>query len=142
MLLAGGGSLLLVFLSQFTRTPVLLLGSLATVSRLGYYAEYGVAGQGQAWVLQLGNWIGSLGGTVPATCKILMAGIASPDQLGKLNTWVAVLESLIPLALVPVFDTVWRLTGKTWPGADFLITAGLLIIILALFAVVAMLRRK
>ena len=37
-----------------------------------------------------------------------MAGIVEPAELGKLNTFVALLEAIIPLAFVPVFDQVHK----------------------------------
>ena len=43
---------------------------------------------------------------MPSCCKILMAAIVQPAELGKLNTFVALLEAVIPLAFVPVFDQV------------------------------------
>ena len=43
---------------------------------------------------------------MPSCCKILMAAIVEPAELGKLNTFVALLEAVIPLAFVPVFDQV------------------------------------
>ena len=59
-------------------------------------------------------------------CKIIIARIATPAELGKLNTFVALLESLIPLAFVPLFDQLWKLSLLSYPGLNFLITAGIL----------------
>ena len=119
---------------------VLILGIIGTLSRLAYYLEYALADH--TWVLYLGNILGSIGGTVPAVCKIIIASIAEPAQLGKLNTFVALLEALLPLAFVPVFDQVWRLTSNTFPGLNFLITSAVLVINLVMFLIVTDLRLK
>ena len=75
-------------------------------------------------------------GTVPSVCKIIIARIATPAELGKLNTFVALLESLIPLAFVPLFDQLWKLSLLTYPGLNFLITAGILGVIFLLLLVI------
>ena len=139
MLLLGVGSLLLVAIINFTSLDVLIIGIIGTISRLAYYLEYSLADQ--YWVLNLGNILGSIGGTVPAACKIIIASIVEPAQLGKINTFVALLEALLPLGFVPVFDWVWRTTNSTDPGLSFLVTAGVLVIILILFCFVTFLRR-
>ena len=78
----------------------------------------------------------SLSGTVPSVCKIIIARIATPAELGKLNTFVALLESLIPLAFVPLFDQLWKLSLISYPGLNFLITAGILGVIFLLLLVI------
>ena len=138
MLLTGVGSLLLVGFINLTSLNVLILGVIGTISRLAYYLEYALADH--TWVLYFGNALGAIGGTVPAACKIIIASIAEPSQLGKLNTFVALLESLIPLAFVPVFDQVWKMTSSKFPGLNFLITSGVLVIILCMFLIISALR--
>ena len=137
MLLLGVGSLLLVGLINLTSLNVLVIGVIGTISRLAYYLEYALAGK--YWVLNLGNTLGAFGGTVPAVCKIIIASIAEPAQLGRINTFVALIEALLPLAFVPVFDQVWRTTSSTEPGLNFLITSGVLVLILFLFVIVSVL---
>ena len=73
---------------------------------------------------------------MPSVCKIIIARIATPAELGKLNTFVALLESLIPLAFVPLFDQLWKLSLLTYPGLNFLITAGILGVIFLLLLVI------
>ena len=81
-------------------------------------------------------------GTVPSVCKIIIARIAEPAELGKLNTFVALLESLIPLAFVPLFDQLWKISLLSYPGLDFLITAGILGVIFVLLLVICALPLK
>ena len=135
MLMAGFGSLLLIFMINFTDMNVLVIGLIGTISRLGYYLEYALACK--LWVLYLGNSLGAFGGTIPAVCKIIMARIVDPSDLGKLNTFVALIEALLPLAFVPIFDQVWKLTSSVWPGLSFLITSGVLFIILIMFTILS-----
>ena len=78
-------------------------------------------------------------GTVPSVCKIIIASIATPAELGKLNTFVALLESLIPLAFVPLFDQLWKLSLLSYPGLNFLITAAILGFIFLLLLVICVL---
>ena len=83
-----------------------------------------------------------LSGTVPSVCKIIIARIATPAELGKLNTFVALLESLIPLAFVPLFDQLWKLSLLSYPGLNFLITAGILGVIFLLLLIICALPLK
>ena len=71
--------------------------------------------------------------------KIIIASIATPAELGKLNTFVALLESLIPLAFVPLFDQLWKLSLLSFPGLNFLITAAILGFIFLLLLVICVL---
>ena len=79
---------------------------------------------------------------MPSVCKVIIAKIAEPSQLGKINTFVALLEALIPLAFVPVFDQVWRFSLSWFPGLDFLITAGVLGVIFLLLLVICVLHHR
>ena len=102
--------------------------------------------------LYLGNAIGTLGGmkrkkqafevlisctgTLPPVCKIIIARVVDSSELGKLNTFVTLLEALIPLAFVPVFDRLWIISADSLPGLDFLVTAGIFGIIFILLVIV------
>ena len=102
--------------------------------------------------LYLGNAIGTFGGkkrkkqvfevlisctgTLPPVCKIIIARVVDSSELGKLNTFVTLLEALIPLAFVPVFDRLWIISADKLPGLDFLVTAGIFGIIFILLVIV------
>ena len=84
----------------------------------------------------------SRSGTLPPVCKIIIARVVEPSELGKLNTFVTLLEALIPLAFVPVFDWLWKLSAFIFPGLDFLVTASILGIIFLLLLIVCALLLK
>ena len=102
------------------------------------------------FALYLGNAIGTFGGkkrkqqtfefsctgTLPPVCKIIIARVVESSELGKINTFVTLLEALIPLAFVPVFDRLWIISADNLPGLDFLVTAGIFGIIFILLVIV------
>ena len=59
-----------------------------------------------------------------------------------MNTFVALLESLIPLAFVPLFDQLWRLSISSFPGLVFLVTAGILAVIFLFILVICVLQLR
>ena len=75
-------------------------------------------------------------GTLPPVCKIIIARVVDSSELGKINTFVTLLEALIPLAFVPVFDRLWIISADNLPGLDFLVTAGIFGIIFILLVIV------
>ena len=81
-------------------------------------------------------------GTLPPVCKIIIARLVEPYELGKLNTFVTLLEALIPLAFVPVFDWLWRMSASSFPGLDFLVNAAILGTIFLLLLIVCALLLK
>ena len=81
-------------------------------------------------------------GAVPPICKIIIARIVEPSELGKLNTFVALLQALIPLAFVPVLDRLWKSSAETFPGLDFLVTSSIDGVIFLLLLLVCALQTK
>ena len=79
---------------------------------------------------------------MPPICKIIIARIVEPSELGKLNTFVALLQALIPLAFVPVLDRLWRSSAETFPGLDFLVTSSIDGVIFLLLLLVCALQIK
>ena len=79
---------------------------------------------------------------MPPICKIIIARIVEPSELGKLNTFVALLQALIPLAFVPVLDRLWKNSAETFPGLDFLVTSSIDGVIFLLLLLVCALQMK
>jgi hypothetical protein len=66
-----------------------------------------------------------LGGANMVVPRATMSKFIPAEELGKVNSFLACLESISPLVAAPLFTMVYTHTFEFLPGAIFLLSAGL-----------------
>lgn len=64
-----------------------------------------------------------LNGTMAVVAKSMLSKLCSPDDFGKMFSFLAVIELLVPLFFDPTYSTIYQHTMDTFPGSVFILSA-------------------
>lgn len=64
-----------------------------------------------------------MNGTMVVIARSMLSKLVHRDEIGKLFSLIAVLESFIPLGIIPVYATVYGLTVQTFSGSVIILSA-------------------
>lgn len=68
-----------------------------------------------------------LNGTMAVVAKSMLSKLCPSDDYGKLFSFLAVIELLVPLFFDPTYSTIYEHTIESFPGCVFLLSAALTI---------------
>jgi len=119
-----------VVVSMFLLKKVLkisdpLLGFVAGWSQIGGSTFYAFVRTPLGMYLASG--VDLMNGTIGVVVRSMLSQTVSSNEIGKLFALLGVLESLLPVAMVPVYATIYRNTVTTFAGAFFLLSAAITI---------------
>lgn len=66
-----------------------------------------------------------LNGTMAVIAKSMLSKLCPPEDFGKMFSFLAVIELLVPLLFDPTYSTIYEHTMDTFPGGVFLLSAAL-----------------
>eukprot|EP00090_Calanus_glacialis_P031798 TRINITY_DN52828_c0_g1_i1.p1 TRINITY_DN52828_c0_g1~~TRINITY_DN52828_c0_g1_i1.p1 ORF type:complete len:250 (-),score=38.74 TRINITY_DN52828_c0_g1_i1:37-732(-) len=130
-------------IGQFCLTPVLtkvllisepLIGIFSCVSKGSYYLL--LASSSKEWMVYIAAMVGLEGGVGNIVSRSLLARLVPQDELGKMYGLLAILDALLPFAVCPLADTMYKATLTSLPGAFCLLNAGVLVVLAVFFLVI------
>jgi len=63
-----------------------------------------------------------MNGTIGVIVRSMLSKIVRPDEVGKMFSLLGVLESLLPLVMVPAYAMLYRSTATVFAGAFFFLS--------------------
>ncbi|OXA62353.1 solute carrier family 46 member 3 [Folsomia candida] len=119
-----------VFLSMFILSRKLkisdpIVGLVAGFSQIGGSTMYAFATT--ALAMYLASATDLMNGTIGVVVRSMLSKTVAPDEIGKLFALLGVLESLIPIGMVPTYAMLYKNTVTIFAGAFFLLSAALTI---------------
>ncbi|OXA52335.1 Proton-coupled folate transporter [Folsomia candida] len=72
---------------------------------------------------QMASTVDLMNGTMVVIARSMLSKLVHRDEIGKLFSLIAVLESFIPLGIIPVYATVYGLTVQTFSGSVIILSA-------------------
>ena len=93
---------------------------------IGSSAVFGTATRG--WMMYYGASITVLGALDSTPIRSLVSKMVEPDEYGKVFTFTATSQAISSLVTSSVYQLVYKATLDTYPGALFLVAAGMLCI--------------
>ncbi|KFM59247.1 Proton-coupled folate transporter, partial [Stegodyphus mimosarum] len=118
-------------LLKFFKAGDATLGLLGTISLLIKYA-----GVGLAWkpvVYHIASICGLLGGCAPLAVRSRISKVVSNEDLGKVFSFVATTESLLPILATVFVSQMFNAFITTFPGMPYIMLAIFLIVPLSVF---------
>ncbi|CAG5058558.1 unnamed protein product [Parnassius apollo] len=115
----------ILFLSKYLGWHDALLGIISTVSKI--LASFAYCFARSQWVFFLAPLIEILNGTSLLALRSILSKLVAADEFGKVNSLLALTESLMPLLYVPMYTKVYSATMEVLPGAVFLLGAAMTI---------------
>ncbi|XP_068081305.1 proton-coupled folate transporter [Anabrus simplex] len=73
--------------------------------------------------------------------KSIVTKLVSSDEMGQVNSILSLTEALVPIVVFPLYNTVYLQTLSVFPGAFYLLSAGLTLPSIVTFSVVFVLLR-
>ncbi|CAH0627263.1 unnamed protein product [Chrysodeixis includens] len=98
-----------------------MLGIVSTLSKVAASFVYCFAPNEK--IFYLAPLVEILNGTSLLAMRSLITKLVEPNELGKVNSLVALVENLMPLIYVPLYTRVYSATMEVLPGAVFLMGA-------------------
>ncbi|OXA63563.1 proton-coupled folate transporter [Folsomia candida] len=119
-----------VFLSMFILSRKLkisdpIVGLVAGLSQIGGSTMYAFAAT--ALAMYMASATDLMNGTIGVVVRSMLSKTVAPDEIGKLFALLGVLESLIPIGMVPTYALLYKNTVTVFAGAFFLLSAALTI---------------
>jgi hypothetical protein len=68
-----------------------------------------------------------MNGTIGVIVRSMLSKTVESNEVGKLFALLGVIESLLPLAIVPSYAMLYKTTATFFPGAIFILSAVLTI---------------
>jgi len=100
-----------------------LLGFIAGLSQIGGSTLYAFASS--ALAMYLASGIDLMNGTIGVVVRSMLSKNVSSNEIGKLFALLGVLESLLPVGMVPLYAITYRNTVATFAGGFFLLSVAI-----------------
>ena len=113
-------------LSFYLKVHDSVIGLLATCSKIVSLLIISVAWNG--WILFAGSCAGFLSAFSAIVIRSMLSKCVTKAELGKIYSLLASLEGAVPLFASPLFTFVYTNTLKSWPGAVFIVQAGIFLL--------------
>lgn len=84
----------------------------------------------QAWMLYLASVLGLVSTTPAIIIRSILSKVGPKNELGKIFSLVASLEACVPLFISPLMTYVYEQTLHVFPGAIFIVSTGLCVLII------------
>ncbi|XP_063219981.1 probable peptidoglycan muropeptide transporter SLC46 isoform X2 [Bacillus rossius redtenbacheri] len=140
LLLSTVGMLVgLWLLSRLLQIPSALLAMLGFLSKMMSSLIFAFAPS--PWYLYLAIGVGVIGGISGPLCRAILSTTVPSNEIGKVFSIISSLESLTPLVASPLYTLVYNKTLHTFPGACFILSAGLFFIDSLILGVVYTIQR-
>ncbi|GIY63757.1 uncharacterized protein CEXT_306091 [Caerostris extrusa] len=108
------------------------IGVMGVVSTMVKYIAYAFAHYG-VYIYYIGNACGVLNGLVPLTIRSVISKIAEKDELGRVFSFLATCESIVPMLGTVMITKVFNATLNVYPNVTYLMVVGLLTLPLGTF---------
>jgi len=118
-----GAFLVMPLLSFYWKVHDATIGVIATCSKVTSLVVMSLAWNG--WVLFLGACLGFLSAFAAIVIRSMLSKCVNKSDLGKIYSLLASLEAAVPLFASPLFTVVYNSTLDIFPGAVFLVQAGI-----------------
>ncbi|KAK4005378.1 hypothetical protein OUZ56_007090 [Daphnia magna] len=135
-----GTLLLLPLLSDYLRFSDTLIGILSSSGKVLSYLFIAFAASSTIVYLSTLGHVLSLGITV--VIRSLLSKLVKADEISHVYSFVAVLESIVPLIALVSFDSLYKATRDLFSATVFLVEMGIEIILLTAFVGVLILQKK
>ncbi|XP_021945632.1 uncharacterized protein LOC110843883 isoform X2 [Folsomia candida] len=133
MLIAFGGGLMSVgVLVTWLEVADWKLGCISCVSQVAGSLVYAFANN--TLMMYIAPVVDILNGTMIIASRAMISKISPIAEMGKINSFIAVIDSTTPLWGNPLYQAVYRGTLDDFPGAFFILSAALTIPPLFLFS--------
>lgn len=113
----------IMVLSKYLQWHDSLLGIVSTLSKIAASFVYCFAPNEK--IFFLAPLVEILNGTSLLAMRSIISKLVEPNELGKVNSLVGLVENLMPLIYVPLYTRVYTATMEVLPGAVFLLGASM-----------------
>ncbi|XP_066939775.1 proton-coupled folate transporter-like [Macrobrachium rosenbergii] len=142
-LVATAGSLVAVpLLSGRFKVTDNILATIGALSGVVEYVVYGCVTETQTNLI----WIAPVAALLLNACAIaqksMMTKIISKDEIGKVSAVFGALEGMMPMVNSAFYTAVYHSTVSSFPAAHFFVGAAISTLMMALFAIIAIDRRR
>ncbi|XP_046384244.1 tetracycline resistance protein, class C-like isoform X2 [Ischnura elegans] len=96
----------------------------------------------EPWMMYLSSVIAVFGDISSPVSRSILSKNAPQDELGKVFSLTASLEALTPLASSPLYTLLYNKTLHTFPGAYFILSAGIFFFDFILLSIVGLIQLK
>lgn len=94
------------------------------------------------WQIYMFPVLDFMHGAIYTASRSIVSKTVDGTELGQMNSILGVCDSLFPLVVFPVYNQFYNLTFETIPGAFYLLSVGLAIIIFFLFLAVWIIQNR
>ncbi|XP_055938688.1 proton-coupled folate transporter-like [Argiope bruennichi] len=129
MVVLGASIPILVRIFKVSDFALGLMGVFSMMAKYTFFAfaHYGV------YLYYLGNATGYLNGLVPLAVRSSLSKVAERDELGKVFSFLATCEAIVPMVGTVVITKVFNATIDIFPSVSYLMIVGLLLLPLGTF---------
>ncbi|XP_022816276.1 solute carrier family 46 member 3-like [Spodoptera litura] len=113
----------ILVLSKYLKWHDSLLGIVSTLSKIAASFVYCFAKNEK--VFYIAPMVEILNGTSLLAMRSIISKLVEPNELGKVNSLIGLVENLMPLIYVPLYTRVYTATMEVLPGAVFLLGASM-----------------
>ncbi|CAL8100593.1 unnamed protein product [Orchesella dallaii] len=133
MLIAFGGGLISIgILVKWLKLADWKLGVISCISQIAGSFIYAFAHE--EFMMYIAPAVDILNGTMIIAARTMISKIIPIPEMGKVNSFVAVIDSTTPLWGNPMYNAIYRGTLENFPGAFFCVSAALTLPPLVLFS--------
>lgn len=127
-------------LSKFFHLSDAMIGLLATTTQI--ISAVGSSMAQEPWEMFFYPSLDIMHGSIFAIGHSIISKVVDPSELGKVNSVVSAVDSVIPLIVIPLYNVTYNLTFEQFPGAFFLISVFFASISWLIFLTVLLLKRR
>ncbi|ODN00650.1 Proton-coupled folate transporter [Orchesella cincta] len=133
MLIAFGGGLISIgILVKWLNIADWKLGVISCISQIAGSFVYAFAHKD--YMMYVAPAVDILNGTMIIAARTMISKVIPIPEMGKVNSFVAVIDSTTPLWGNPMYNAIYRGTLENFPGAFFCVSAALTLPPLVLFS--------
>ncbi|XP_049830265.1 proton-coupled folate transporter-like [Schistocerca gregaria] len=91
----------------------------------------------ESWYMFLGGAVACFGALIWVLVRAMLTRLVAKDEIGQVFALAVTIESVTPLVGTPMYNAVFNASINTFPGAFYLLSAGIMVIdlLLLLFAI-------
>ncbi|CAG7838237.1 unnamed protein product, partial [Allacma fusca] len=108
-----------------------ILGLVCSVSLC--LSSLALSGSSESWMVYLASILQMPASLTSTSVRSLLSKVVSTKELGKVYSFLASGEAVMPLIAAPLYNLVYKKNLATFPGAVFLISVGLALFMIATF---------
>ncbi|XP_067630543.1 probable peptidoglycan muropeptide transporter SLC46 isoform X2 [Eurosta solidaginis] len=128
-----GCGIILVLLRVLFKAPLTVVAILGLVS---CFIDSVIRSAAQEfWQLYFAAVMGFMGGINTPMFQSILANLVEATEIGKIYAVISSLQTISPLASAPVYADIYTATLKTYPGAFYMLSAGIYLMCLLLILV-------